>query len=136
QQSPVADARWALDEVRRQHGAVPIVLVGHSMGGRTALHVADDPSVVGVCALAPWIERADSADRLAGKALLVVHGGNDRTTSPRRSAGFARAAEQAGASVEYVRVVGGHAMLVRAGRWHRLATNFTLRTLDAALTPS
>ena len=45
--SPVQDARWALDEVRRRHGDVPVVLVGHSMGGRTALRVAADPAVVG-----------------------------------------------------------------------------------------
>jgi len=31
-------------------------LVGHSMGGRTALRCAADQAVVGVCALAPWIE--------------------------------------------------------------------------------
>ena len=53
--SPTVDARWALEEVRRAHGEVPVVLVGHSMGGRTSLRVADDPSVVGVVALAPWI---------------------------------------------------------------------------------
>ena len=53
--SPVPDARWALDEVRRELGDVPVVLLGHSMGGRTAVAVADDPSVVGVVALAPWL---------------------------------------------------------------------------------
>src|SRR4029079_14945906 len=34
--SPARDAQWALDEVRRRHGDVPVVLVGHSMGGRGA----------------------------------------------------------------------------------------------------
>lgn len=30
--SPVADARWALDQVRSEVGVRPVVLVGHSMG--------------------------------------------------------------------------------------------------------
>src|SRR5512139_1836836 len=41
--SPVPDARWALDEVRRELGELPVVLLGHSMGARTAAAVADDP---------------------------------------------------------------------------------------------
>ena len=34
--SPVPDARWALDQVRAAYGDVPVVLVGHSMGGRAS----------------------------------------------------------------------------------------------------
>src|SRR3546814_13997717 len=34
--SPVPDARWALDRVRDEVGDVPVVLLGHSMGARTA----------------------------------------------------------------------------------------------------
>ncbi len=49
----IADARAALDVVRREVGEVPVVLLGHSMGGRTAVHVADAANVVGVVALAP-----------------------------------------------------------------------------------
>ena len=30
--SAVADARWALEQVRRRHPGVPVALVGHSMG--------------------------------------------------------------------------------------------------------
>ena len=37
--SPTHDAQWALDEARRRHGDVPVVLLGHSKGGRTATHV-------------------------------------------------------------------------------------------------
>src|SRR5580704_5522667 len=36
QASPLADISWALDEARRRHGDVPVVLLGHSMGGRAA----------------------------------------------------------------------------------------------------
>jgi pimeloyl-ACP methyl ester carboxylesterase len=57
--SPVADARWALDDARARHGDVPVVLVGHSMGGRTALRVAGHDSVRGVAALAPWLPDGD-----------------------------------------------------------------------------
>ena len=52
--SPVPDARWALDQCAEEHPGVPVVMLGHSMGARTAVHVADHPSVVGVVALAPW----------------------------------------------------------------------------------
>ena len=78
--SPVPDARWALDEVRRAHGSLPVVLLGHSMGGRTAVAVADDPSVTGVVALAPWLPKNEPIRPLAGKHLLAAHGTHDRIT--------------------------------------------------------
>ena len=52
--SPVPDLRWALDEARRLRPGVPVILVGHSMGARTSLRVADDPSVTGLIGLCPW----------------------------------------------------------------------------------
>ncbi len=51
---PVEDTRWALTEVRRELGDLPVVLLGHSMGARTSVHAADHDSVVGVVGLAPW----------------------------------------------------------------------------------
>src|SRR5579859_448693 len=42
---PVSDALWALGEIERRFGKVPVVIVGHSMGGRAALRVAGEPSV-------------------------------------------------------------------------------------------
>src|ERR1700710_2897476 len=62
--SPVPDARWALDQAAEEHPGVPVVLLGHSMGGRTAVHVADHPGVVGVVGLAPWLEPTDPVGRL------------------------------------------------------------------------
>ncbi|MGH4010216.1 MAG: alpha/beta fold hydrolase [Pseudonocardiaceae bacterium] len=38
---PVQDARWALTQLFDQHPDASIVLLGHSMGGRAALRVAD-----------------------------------------------------------------------------------------------
>ena len=130
QQSPVPDTRWALDELSRRFPDVPVALVGHSMGGRAALYSADHPSVVSVVALAPWIEGDDPVAPLAGRRLLVVHGAHDRMTSARRSAAFAQRAAAVAESVNYVRVDDeAHAMLRRAGLWHRLTTGFVLATL-------
>ncbi|MEV0681496.1 alpha/beta fold hydrolase [Actinosynnema sp. NPDC050436] len=128
---PVQDARWALAKIRREHPAVPVVLVGHSMGGRTALHVADDPQVVAVCALAPWIEGGDPHRGLAGRALLIAHGDRDRTTSPAASYRYALLARQVTDRVARFTVPGeGHAMLLRFRWWTRLVTDFVLGVID------
>jgi dienelactone hydrolase len=136
QRSPVVDAEWALAEVRRRHGDVPVVLVGHSMGGRAALMVAGDASVRGVCALAPWTVRSDPVAQLVGKSVLVVHGNRDMVTSPRASRSFARHAQQAGARVGYIGLTGEmHAMVFRWRTWHRLAAGFAMGVLGVAATP-
>lgn len=125
--SPVADARWALDEASSRHGDVPVVLVGHSMGGRTALRVAGHDSVRGVAALAPWLPDREPVDQLAGRDVLIAHGTLDRVTSPRASRRFAERARDVAARVDYVAVRSdAHAMLLRAPLWHRLATRFVL----------
>jgi pimeloyl-ACP methyl ester carboxylesterase len=128
--SPLADTLWALDEVRRQHGEVPVVLVGHSMGGRTAMYAAGDDSVRGICLLAPWTESADPVQQLAGRSVLVAHGGWDMVTS---AAGSLRYAERAAAVTSrvgrFVVRADTHAMLFRWSRWHGIATEFTLGTL-------
>lgn len=128
--SPVADTRWVLDDVRRRHGDVGVVLVGHSMGGRTALRVADDASVRGVAALAPWLPRDEPVSQLAGRDILIAHGDLDRVTSPRGSRRYADRARDVARTVQYVNVRGDtHAMLFRFAAWHRLATRFTLDVL-------
>jgi pimeloyl-ACP methyl ester carboxylesterase len=47
-ESPLADARWALDRIAERFSHLPVGLVGHSMGGRVALRVADYGGVNGV----------------------------------------------------------------------------------------
>jgi thioesterase domain-containing protein len=128
---PVADARWALDEIRRQHPDVPVVLVGHSMGGRVALRVADDPAVRAVCALAPWTTEKDHVDQLVGRTVLIAHGDQDTVTDPKLSFAYAERAKRAAGRVCRFAVRGeGHAMLRRRRDWTLLVRRFVLGTLD------
>lgn len=127
---PVTDARWALEQAREHHPGVPVVLVGHSMGGRAALRVADDPAVVGVCALAPWIEAGEPVRQLAGRSLLIAHGDRERMTDPVKSYRYAVQARGVSARVARFDVHGdGHAMLRRAGDWTDLVCRYTLAEL-------
>ena len=128
--SPVADARWALEEVRREHGAVPVVLLGHSMGGRTAVAVADDVDVTGVIGLAPWLSAGDPHRGLEGKHLAAAHGRSDRITSFRETRAFCRRAERVAASVE-LRDMGrvGHYMFRHIPEWNRFAVEQSLAQL-------
>lgn len=121
------DARWALDEARRRHPGAPVVVIGHSMGGRAALRLAAAPDVAGVCALAPWIEPGEPVIRSAGATVLIAHGDQDRMTDPAASAAYAA---RIGAS--FVPVPGEkHALLRRPFFWQRLVTGFVSSTLGA-----
>jgi len=125
---PVADVRHALARIDARRPDLPVVLVGHSMGGRAAIRAAGDPNVVGVLALAPWIPRDDPVAQLAGKDVVVIHGTDDHRTSPESSARFAAGIEGIARSVEYLPVPGGdHAMLRHATTWHRLTADAVSR---------
>ena len=111
-------------------GLPAIALVGHSMGGRAAVYAAGHESVRAVVGLAPWLERDDPVDTVAGREVLVAHGVHDRVTSPKASLSWVRRAGGAAASVSFVSVQGdGHAMLRRAPVWHALATRYVLAML-------
>jgi pimeloyl-ACP methyl ester carboxylesterase len=126
-EDPVRDGCWALDEARRLHPGASIVLVGHSMGGRVAVRLAGEPDVVGVCALAPWIEVGEPAPR-PGATILIAHGDADRLTDPGSSAAYAA---RIGAS--FVPVPGEtHALLHRPVFWTRLVTAFVTSALEGA----
>ena len=127
-----ADARWALDEVRAAHGDVPVVLLGHSMGARVAVHVADDPSVRGVVGLAPWWSAQDPVHTLAGRTLRAAHGRRDRITSFGETVRFVERARAVADSAE-LRDMGplGHYMLTGASHWHDVAIASSLDVLDA-----
>jgi pimeloyl-ACP methyl ester carboxylesterase len=128
--SPVPDTQWALEQLRRRFGDVPVALIGHSMGGRAALAAADGPTVSTVVGLAPWIEAGDPVTPVTGRNLLILHGTRDRTTSPRASAQFAQAARSIARQVTYVTVEGdGHPMLRRPRVWHQLAAGYTTQMM-------
>lgn len=130
--SPIPDARWALDQVRECLGDVPVVLLGHSMGARTAVHVADDPAVVGVVALAPWFSTTDPVLPLTGKALYAAHGTSDRITSPKETAAFVRRASSV-TSVSELKNMGqvGHYMLRNVAAWNEVALANCLTLLES-----
>jgi alpha-beta hydrolase superfamily lysophospholipase len=127
--SPVADARWALDQVRVRHGSLPVVLLGHSMGARTAVTVADDPDVLGVVGLAPWFPPGESVRALAGRHLVAAHGRADRVTSFEATAAFLRRAAAVALSTELVDMADlGHYMLRGLRRWNEVAEDLTVAT--------
>ena len=128
--TPVRDARWALAEIaQRLGGRPPTCLVGHSLGGRGAVLAANQPEVVSVVALAPWVYPDDVPEGLDGERFLFVHGSRDRIASPARSAALARNLSRH-ARVGYVAVEGGkHAMLRRHSVFSGLAAQFATATL-------
>jgi pimeloyl-ACP methyl ester carboxylesterase len=143
----LGDARWAIDQIAEAHPGLPIVVVGHSLGGRVAMHVVGSSSgadrsggrsrVVGAVGLAPWVDPADPVDLLRGVPLAVVQGTRDRIVpEPSTRAWLARAA-QTGARIDSTLIDGaGHAMLRYFRRWHRLASDGVIAVLAAAEQPA
>lgn len=135
--APVADADWALRQLSDRFGQLPIGLVGHSLGGRTALRVGGHPQVRGVVGLAPWLPAGEPIEQLTGRQVLLMHGTADRMTSPAGTAAFADRLAAAGVPVSLVRMAGdGHPMLRRAGLWHELAAQFVLNAVLPDYQPS
>ncbi|TQF04265.1 alpha/beta fold hydrolase [Kitasatospora acidiphila] len=124
------DVLAALDAVAAECGPVPVVLLGHSMGGRAALRAAGHRAVTGVVALAPWCPPDDPCEQLAGRTLVTLHGDLDRVTDPAATLAFAARARAAGAAVAGIGVAGGdHAMLRRHRDWHRGAAGLVAALL-------
>ncbi|MDT0274316.1 alpha/beta hydrolase [Blastococcus goldschmidtiae] len=121
------DVRWAVDRLRTRYGTdVPIVLVGHSMGGRAVLRAGGEPSVTAVCALAPWTPPGEPVMHLGGQTVVILHGLGDRWVPARLSADFAVRARRAHARVARFTIAGGHGMVRRSARWHRFARDVVL----------
>ncbi|MFI0980685.1 alpha/beta hydrolase [Streptomyces sp. NPDC021093] len=133
---PVPDALRALDGLTAELGPVPVVLLGHSMGGRAALRIAGHPQVLAVVGLAPWCPPDEPVAQLADRDVVLLHGDRDRTTSPRATRDLAARARPAGARTCVVNVEGGdHAMLRRARTWHALTATVTAGLLGFAPLP-
>ncbi len=128
--SQVEDALWALDRVAAEHPGAPAYLVGHSLGGRTAIAAGGHPCVRAIMALAPWLPPSEPFDHLRGVPILIAHGTRDRWVDPQGSLDFAIRARAAGLDVSRVEVAGvGHAMLRRPSLWHGLTTYFVMSHL-------
>lgn len=129
-ESPLGDAQWALDQLSERFPGLPVGIVGHSMGGRTALRVGGHPAVSSVVALAPWIPESEPSRQLEGRRVLLVHGTADRITSPNATEAYADRLTNAGVPATFVPLPGArHAMLRPAARWHRLAADFMHESL-------
>ena len=121
----LADVDHALAELAERFGHAPVVLLGHSMGGRAAVRAAGAANVRGVVALAPWLPEGEPVDQLAGRSLAILHGTRDMTTSGALSARFAERSTGVTIETACLRVPrSGHGMVLRSGLWHRLATEF------------
>ncbi len=127
------DARWALDSIRDLDPGVPIVLVGHSLGGRVALRLGGDQEVAGVVGLAPWIPSDDPVAQLAGVPVVVVQAGRDRVIPEGTGRPWLAHAENAGALLtRTVLPWAGHTMIRRFWVWHRLAAQGVRTVLTAS----
>jgi alpha-beta hydrolase superfamily lysophospholipase len=121
------DAEWALAELAKAHPGLPVVLVGHSMGGRAALRAAGEPNVTAVCALAPWLDGSDPVEQLAGRTVLIAHGNREHWTDPRQSFDYAVRAKRVTERIARFDVPGaGHFMISRSGDWTSLVRRFVL----------
>jgi acetyl esterase/lipase len=123
----MVDARWATTALAERHPGVPLVLLGHSMGGRAALGAADAANVAAVCGLAPWLDETDPVAQLAGRTVLIAHGDRERFTDPAASFAYAMRAKTAGVAVCRFELPGaGHFMLTRVSEWKALVRRFVL----------
>jgi dienelactone hydrolase len=126
----IADGRWALDSLRESLGEMPAVLVGHSLGGRTACRVADHPSVHGVVALAPWLPPDDPVRSLAGKELHAAHGRRDRITRAGDTRAYVERASAVTSAASYTDMGDrGHYLLTGIHAWNAFAVDRVRRIL-------
>ena len=140
---PADAARWALDEVRRRYGDIPVCLVGTGVGARAALRAADHPAVESVVALAPWLPpsgenccattggpHCDPVAQLADRQVLFVHGTEDRRSDPEHAFRLAlRAKRVTGRVCRFEAHGDGHQLHGYRREVRALTVDFALGTL-------
>lgn len=130
EQTPLTDARWALDRVRSRYPGLPIALIGHSMGGRVATHLAAEPDVTTVVGLAPWVVDGDPRLGRPGLNVLLMHGLRDRITDPEETRRLAETLRDQGSDVTWRPAEGEwHAMLRHPRTWHDEVAEFVTASL-------
>ena len=128
---PVADATWALEQVTERYGDVPVVLVGHSMGGRTAVHVAGHSRVVGIAALAPGSHIERSCRLRVTESLGMGARHHDQPAALPRLGAKSRPSP----TRWWVGIRRNATPCCGAALWHRMATEFTLAALGLGAPP-
>ncbi|MFE0764292.1 alpha/beta hydrolase family protein [Streptomyces smyrnaeus] len=142
-----ADAEWAVEEVVRRYGDVPVCLVGADIGGVAALRAAGHQAVASVVALGPLLSAADESvgdavgagpaaggeepvQQLRGRHVLIVHGTNDTRCDPELSFRLAERAKKLNAEVCRFEVhTDGHGLRGYAAEVAALTQDFVLGTL-------
>ncbi len=132
----IADARWALRQARAELGDLPVVTLGHSMGGRVACHVADDPQVRGVVALAPWLPPSEPVTALAGRELHAAHGRRDQITRASDTRAYVDRAREVTSAASFTDMGDrGHYLLRGITAWNAFAID-RIRLVLAGVSPS
>lgn len=147
---PACDAEWAVGEVVRRYGDVPVCLAGTDLGARAALRAGGHPAVASVLALAPWlppggatrsgaagsgstgsaVEEEEPVQQLAGRKVLLVHGTDDAHSDPELSFRLAERAKKVNADVCRFEVhTDGHALYQHRSEVASLAEDFVLGSL-------
>ena len=100
--TPVREARAAIERIRLMHSdTIPLVLIGISMGARTAVRVADEPNVRGVVGLVPWLPPDEPVENLRGKHLRVGHASLDTVAPWKSMENFVERASRVASSVHH-----------------------------------
>ncbi|CAN5865541.1 alpha/beta hydrolase [soil metagenome] len=134
---PLRDGRWAVERLAERYGDVPLVLVGHSMGGRAACALAGEPGVVGVVALAAWLTADEPVEPARGQRMVLAHGLKDRWTSPPASLEWSMRARAVAAQVARFELPSsGHFMFSAPGRWNAVVRRGALGLLGVEELPT
>ena len=133
---PVRDTEWAMEQLLHVYGALPVVLVGHSMGGRAAVRAAGHARVVAIAGLAPWLPAGEPIDQLQDRDVLLMHGTADVRTSAKSTVELGRRIAPIARRVACVQIKrSSHGMLQRASLWHTLTAAYIDNVVNGSALP-